>query len=246
MPPWVIVPLPETLDPAAAVAPVAGESPLVRVVRSMLEVTAAVRIVVVRTAAHVDAAKALRAAGLDAVPVVAADVAGSRRDVLAAGLKHVGVQRDSSEPVLVGDCRHPLSPPAVATRVTAALAQGHDVAVPIAAVTDTVKTVDAGGSVLGTVDRSILRTVQYPRGFAASVLWHLVADPYPATVAAEADADEFGAALRAGLDIATVAGDPNAAAVELPRDADLLEAVIASGGPPAAARPPGRRDRTSP
>lgn len=229
MPPWVIVPLPETLEPAAAVAPVAGESPLVRVVRSMSDVTATGRIVVVSTAPHVDAADALRAAGLGDVPVVPVDLTGSRRDVLSAGLRHLGVQRDSHDPVLVCDCRHPLSPVAVAGRVTDALARGHDVVVPTSAVTDTVKTVDAGGSVLGTVDRTILRTVQYPRGFAASVLWSLVAAPSPSAVAAEADVDEFGAALRAGLDIGTVPGDPNAAQVELPRDADLLEAIIASG-----------------
>ncbi|BBZ29586.1 hypothetical protein MMAD_38810 [Mycolicibacterium madagascariense] len=246
MPPWVIVPLPETLDPAAALTPVAGESPLVRVVRSMAEASAPGRVVVVSTAPHVDAADTLRAAGLDAVPVITADLAASRRDVLAAGLRHLGVQRDSRDPVLVCDCLHPLSPVAVAGRVADALARGHDVVVPILAVTDTVKTVDAGGSVLGTVDRTILRTVQFPRGFAASALWDLVAAPSPATVAAVADVDEFGAALRAGLDIGTVAGDPDAARVELPRDTDLLAAVIASGGPPAVARPPGRRDRTSP
>ena len=95
---------------------------------------------------------------------------------------------------------------------------------PTLPVTDTVKTVDEQGAVLSTVDRSTLRTVQYPRGFTAAALWRLVSispAPTPDHV------DEFDVALRAGLDIGTVVGDANAFHVELPRDAHLLDAVIA-------------------
>ena len=46
-------------------------------------------------------------------------------------------------------------------------------------VTDTVKTVDELGSVLSTVDRATLRTVQFPRGFTASALWQLVSVSRP-------------------------------------------------------------------
>jgi 2-C-methyl-D-erythritol 4-phosphate cytidylyltransferase len=217
--PWVIVPLPATLGSTAAFVPVAGEPPLIRVVRAMSRATSRARIVVASTPAHGDAAAdCLRHGGLGAVPVAIACDPGARRDVLAAGLEHFGVERDSAVAVLVCDCRHPLSPSAVADRVIATLGDGHDVVVPTEPVTDTVKTVDANGSVLGTVDRTTLRTVQYPRGFTASTLWDLVAAD---------DADEFDAALRAGLDVATVPGDPDAFQVELPRDARLLAAIIA-------------------
>jgi 2-C-methyl-D-erythritol 4-phosphate cytidylyltransferase len=74
------------------------------------------------------------------------------------------------------------------------------------------------------VDRSALRTVQFPRGFTASVLWQLIS---VSPASASDDLDEFDAALRAGLDIGTVDGDANAFQVELPRDAHLLDAVIA-------------------
>jgi 2-C-methyl-D-erythritol 4-phosphate cytidylyltransferase len=110
--------------------------------------------------------------------------------------------------------------------VLAALNAGGDVVVPILPMTDSVKTVDELGSVLGTVDRSTLQTVQYPRGFAAAVLWQLIS---VSPDSASDDVDEFDAALRAGLDIDVVAGDANAFQVELPRDAHLLEAVIACG-----------------
>jgi 2-C-methyl-D-erythritol 4-phosphate cytidylyltransferase len=126
--------------------------------------------------------------------------------------------------VLVCDHRYPLAPGQLADRVLAALSGGHDVVVPTLPVTDTVKAVDELGSVLSTVDRSALRTVQYPRGFTASVLWQLISVS-PASAADHLD--EFDAALRAGLGIATVDGDANAFQVELPRDAHLLDAVIA-------------------
>ena len=126
--------------------------------------------------------------------------------------------------VLVCDHRYPLAPSRLAERVLAALGGGHDVVVPILPVTDTVKSVDELGSVLSTVDRSTLRTVQYPRGFTASVLWQLIS---VSPASASDDFDEFDAALRAGLGVGTVDGDANAFQVELPRDAHLLDAVIA-------------------
>ena len=45
------------------------------------------------------------------------------------------------------------------------------------------------------------------------------------------EADEFAAALAAGLSIVTVAGDADGFAADLPADADLLEAISAAHRP---------------
>ncbi|MBJ7339639.1 2-C-methyl-D-erythritol 4-phosphate cytidylyltransferase [Mycolicibacterium sp.] len=217
-----IVPLAHADELVAATAEVAGEAPLVRVVRSLLGAVAEEGVVVATVPEMAAGVRAcLRAAGL-ATAVAVAQVAGSRSQVIVAGLEYLGAQRDTSSFVLIGDHRYPLSPAEVADRVLVAMGQGHDVVVPILAVTDTVKTVDERGRVLSTVDRATLRTVQFPRGFTASALWRL------ASTATSEDVDEFDAALRAGLDIGTVAGDANGFRAELPRDARLLDAVIGS------------------
>lgn len=225
MDPCAIVPLPRSADPAEVFASVAAQPALVRVVRSLLGPVAGARLVVATAPAlAAAAADCLRSADLAAVAVTVTPEPGSRRQALVSGLEHLGVQADSSTTlVLVGDHRYPLSTGTAADLVLAGLRGGHDVVVPAPPVTDTVKTVDGVGSVLATVDRLALRTVQYPRGFTASVLWKLLSSK----AIAPADDDEFTSALRAGLAIGTVDGDANAFQVELPRDAQLLDAIIA-------------------
>jgi 2-C-methyl-D-erythritol 4-phosphate cytidylyltransferase len=225
MDPCAILPLTQPDDVTAAVAPLAGEAPLVRVVRSALEPVPEARVVVATTPALREAVQhCLSAAGLQ-TKVAVTPAAGSRNQALRAGLKCLEAQPHTFVPVLVCDHRYPLSPGAVADRVLEALRGGCDVAVPTLPVTDTVKTVDDLGSVLSTVDRSTLHTVQYPRGFTASALWQLIS---VSSISASGDVDEFEAALRAGHDVETVTGDADAFHVELPRDAHLLEAIIAS------------------
>lgn len=219
-----VVPMTSSADLDAAMVPVRGEAPLVRVVRSVLQAVAEGDVVVATVpvlAASVE--KCLRAAGLD-VAVAVTRGSGSRREVLRAGLEHLGVEPHTAASVLICDHRFPLSPGELAVRVLAALATGGDVVVPAVPMTDSVKTVDELGSVLSTVDRASLRTVQFPRGFTASALWQLVSGS-PATVTD--GLDEFHAALRAGLDVGVVDGDAGAFQVELPRDVHLLDAVIA-------------------
>jgi 2-C-methyl-D-erythritol 4-phosphate cytidylyltransferase len=88
-------------------------------------------------------------------------------------------------------------------------------------VTDSVKVVDTCGSVTGTLDRSTLQSVQYPRGFAADRLAQLLAGR------ATEDFDELDEALRVRESITFVEGDSDAFVVELPRDTAYVEAVIA-------------------
>ncbi|MCV7424253.1 2-C-methyl-D-erythritol 4-phosphate cytidylyltransferase [Mycobacterium yunnanensis] len=218
-----IVPLIHAEDVAAATVPVAGEASLVRVVRSVHPAVAQDEVVVATQPALAGAVEeCLRSAGL-ATRVAVTRGPGSRRHVLRAGLEHLDVAPDGPGWVLICDHRYPLSSGEVASRVLAALAAGGEVVVPVVAVTDTVKTVDELGSVLGTVDRAALRTVQYPRGLTAAALWQLVAEVPPTALDG---LDEFDAALRVGLEVGVVDGDAGAVRVELPRDAHLLDAVI--------------------
>jgi 2-C-methyl-D-erythritol 4-phosphate cytidylyltransferase len=217
-----IVPLPAAVQAAAAFAPAAGEVALVRVVRALLGPVPTSGVVVVAAEPLVAGARAcLDSAGLSAVSVIASGAPGTRRQCLATAIEHLGREPHPPSKLLIHDHRHPLAPVDVTERVIAGLRAGHRVVVPVLPMTDTVKAVDDRGAVVGTVDRTALRTVQYPRGYESSLLSELVA----------CDADEFVAALTAGMSIATVDGDADAFAAELPTDARLLEAVSATHHP---------------
>lgn len=217
-----IVPLPEMyMDNVAAVVDrLAGEAPLARVVRAMRGTA-----VVAVTEPLVGAIReSLAAHGLSSVGVAAAEGPGSRAQCLAAGLDHL---KDPPRHVLIHDIRRPLAPDGVRDRVIAGLLAGSSVVMPAIAVTDSVKAVDERGSVTGTLDRSMLRAVQYPRGFSAGQLSRLLAGR------ASDEFDELDESLRSGTPITIVDGDADAFAVELPRDAAFVEAIIAcrsSGG----------------
>jgi 2-C-methyl-D-erythritol 4-phosphate cytidylyltransferase len=213
--PAAILPLPAKFvdNAAAAFAPLAGEAPLARVVRAMRGAA------VVAVAGPLVGAvrESLAAHGLSAVGVAVAEDPGARAQCLAAGLHHL---KDPPRHVLIHDVRRPLAPARVGDRVIAALQAGSPVVMPVLAVTDSVKAVDAHGSVTGTLDRSTLRAVQYPRGFAAEQLSQLLAGR------TSDEFDELNESLRTGTPITLVDGDSDAFAVELPRDAAFVEAII--------------------
>jgi 2-C-methyl-D-erythritol 4-phosphate cytidylyltransferase len=213
-----IVPVPATAadKKSAALAPLAGETALVRVVRAALGGDASV--VVAAAGSLVEGSrKSLAAGGLSSIRVVAAGGAGTRADCLAAGLGHT-----SAGLVVVHDIRRPLASSAMQTRVVVALRAGNPVVMPALPLTDSVKAVDADGSVTATLDRSALHTVQYPRGFTTELLSELLAHRVCD------DFDELEEALTAHAAITLVDGDPDAFVVELPRDSRLVEAIIAS------------------
>jgi 2-C-methyl-D-erythritol 4-phosphate cytidylyltransferase len=211
-----IVPLPTTFvdNAEAAFAPLAGEAPLVRVTRAMYG--AAVVGVAEPLASAVS--EILAAQGLSAVGVAVAEYPGSRSQCLTAGLHYLN---DRSRHVLIHDIRRPLAPASLRDRVIAALHRGSPVVMPVLAVTDSVKVVDAHGAVTATLDRSSLRAVQYPRGFTVEQLSHLLASR------TSDDFDELDESLRAGTPITLVDGDADAFVIELPRDTAYVEAIIA-------------------
>lgn len=217
-----LLPLPHTVDLAAVLRPVVGTPALVRAVAGLLGPgrLSPSQVVVCCEAAFRDGVRGcLDGYGLHDV-VVIPDPAGERSSCLGAGLKHLEGKEVSH--VLVHDHRHALTHVVVTDRVLAALRDGAEAAMPVYAMTDSVKSVDVHDVVMAALDRSQLRALQYPRGFALSALRRR---PDPAAML-DADGWFFGGRQP----VTTVAGDASGERFELPEDAALLEAVIETTG----------------
>jgi 2-C-methyl-D-erythritol 4-phosphate cytidylyltransferase len=101
----------------------------------------------------------------------------------------------------VHDAARPLLPEDVIERVIAPLSQGWDGAVPGLAVADTLKRVDADGTIAETVERDGLWAVQTPQAFDVAVLG--------AAVAAGGDSTDCAGLVEArGGRVKVVPGDP--------------------------------------
>lgn len=145
----------------------------------------------------------------------------SRVASVAAGLLALAGD-DDVDVVLVHDAARCLAPPALVATVVAAVRAGHPAVVPGLPVADTVKQVDAVGRVTRTVDRSTLRTVQTPQGFARAVLEQAHAHPHDVE-----HTDDAGMAEACGTPVLVVPGDLLALKITTPADlayaARLLE-----------------------
>ncbi len=101
---------------------------------------------------------------------------GDRATVVQGGSqRHESVQRalavvGEPEFIVVHDAARPLTPIDQIRRVVDALRDGMRAVIPVLPVSDTIKAVDANGVVLGTPERSGLRSVQTPQGFEAELL----------------------------------------------------------------------------
>lgn len=155
---------------------------------------------------------------------------GTRRESVAAGLAAVA---EDVEFVLVHDVARPFVPPAVLDAVVAALTEGADGAIPVVAVHDTVRRVDADGTLAGVVDRTSLVAVQTPQGFRRTAL-----------VAAHArtggpDATDDAALVEAiGRKVVAVPGSDLAFKVTTPLDLARAETVARLVSAESAVRPP--------
>ena len=131
--------------------------------------------------------------------------------------------------VLVHDAARPLVPPDVIDRVASAVRAGHEAVIPTLGVVDTIKEVDADGTVERTLDRSRLHAVQTPQGFTRAVLQsaHALSDASDAT-------DDAGLVERMGVAVHVVPGDEEAFKITRPLDLVLAEAILvrrrAAGG----------------
>ncbi len=129
--------------------------------------------------------------------------------------------------VLVHDAARPLVPAAVTDRVLAALRTGARAVVPVVAVADTLRCIDADGT-SSLVDRSSMRAVQTPQGFTLDVLRRA-----HAVVGGEADVatDDASLAESLGVDVVLVDGDPAGFKVTRLLDLEIAELMV-TGRPP--------------
>jgi 2-C-methyl-D-erythritol 4-phosphate cytidylyltransferase len=218
-----LLPLPIAIadNKAAAFAPLAGQPPMVSIVRTMLGGVPALGSVIAVAEPLVEGVRETLAAHDLSIGVAVATGSATRAQCLLAGLEYLEREQFSPHHVLIHDIRRPLASTSLRDRVIAELRRGSTVVMPALPLTDSVKTVDAQGSVTRTLDRSTLQAVQYPRGFAADQLARLL------TGRVSEQFDELEEAMRAGVPITMVDGDPDAFLVDVHTDTAFVEAVIA-------------------
>ena len=192
----------------------AGEPLLVHAIRRVAAAPSVRIIVVAAPAADVEAVRDLLAP-VAPVTVVASGV--ERQESVALALAAVPAEVTI---VLVHDAARALTPPQLIESVAAAVRSGHAAVIPVLPVVDTIKEVGPDGSVLGTVDRSVLRSVQTPQGFRHEVL--------AAVHAAATDplTDDAGLVEKAGIPVTCVPGSDLALKITRPLDLILAEALL--------------------
>ena len=192
----------------------AGEPLLVHAVRRVAAAPSVRMIVVAAPPADVDAVRELLTP-VARVLVVAGG--GERQESVAIALAAVP---DEVGIVLVHDAARALTPPELIESVAAAVRGGLPAVIPVLPVIDTIKEVGPGEVVHGTVDRSVLRSVQTPQGFRHDVL--------AAAHAAASDplTDDAGLVEKAGVAVTCVPGSDLALKITRPLDLVLAEALL--------------------
>lgn len=213
-----------------AFAPLAGRPMLAHALDGIFALAEPVQLVVVAPDAELESARAIVAASAGPAAGYASVVAGgaSRQQSVAAGLAAVA---PGIGIVLVHDAARALTPTAQFAAVIAAVRQSGAGVIPALPVVDTIKRVDAAGTVRETVDRSELAAVQTPQGFVRSQLDEAYAAP-------AADFTDDAALLQSfGHAVGTVAGDERAFKITTPWDLARAERLLAEAAAPAAAAP---------
>lgn len=160
---------------------------------------------------------AAAAAGLELLAPVPGGA--ERQESVARGL--AALTAHAPDRVLIHDGARPFVSPGLISRVIAALDHA-DGAVPVLAMTDTVKRLD-GERIAGTVDRSALARAQTPQGFRFEAI--LAAHR---ALAGETLTDDAALAESAGLQVVAVDGD--AGNVKITTPDDLAQAARRIGG----------------
>lgn len=192
----------------------AGEPLLAHAIRRVAAAAGVRMIVVAAPAAEVEAVRALLAPIADVLVVAGgAERQESVSRALSAVPGEVGI-------VLVHDAARALTPPHLIESVAAAVRGGLPAVIPVLPVIDTIKEVGPGEIVHGTVDRSVLRSVQTPQGFRHDVL--------AAAHAAATDplTDDAGLVEKAGVPVTCVPGSELALKITRPLDLVLAEALL--------------------
>lgn len=201
-----------------ALRELAGTPMLVYAVQALVGARLVDRVVVAVPLEEVAAVSTLLARDVPADILVVAGGA-TRQESVARALAALSPDVDV---VLVHDAARPLAPSDLADRVAAAVQAGSGAVVPGVPVIDTVKRLDPDGTVTETLDRTALRAVQTPQGFAREVLAEAhAADPEPGTAT-----DDAALVERLGRPVRLVPGHEEAFKVTRPLDLLLAEAVL--------------------
>lgn len=201
-------------DRPKALLDLAGR-PLVRhSVESMITAGADVVVVVIP-----DGHRADFEAALEGMPVTLVAGGAERTHSVRNGLAVLAADRDRLEIVLIHDAARPLVPITAVHRVVAAVAAGAAAVVPAIPVTDTIRELTGGGSRM--LERSRLRAVQTPQGFALAEL----VDSY-AALGDEVVSDDAGVCERAGHQVSVVDGDARSFKITYPADLLLAERLL--------------------
>jgi len=141
---------------------------------------------------------------------------------------HAGLEALATRPpelVLVHDAARPFATPALIARAVETAGKA-GAAVPGLPVADTVKRIDADGTVEATIARESLRLIQTPQAFAYAPL--LAAHRCAADAGRDDFTDDAALAEWAGLKVAVFAGEPGNVKVTHEEDFARAEAMLAS------------------
>lgn len=142
----------------------------------------------------------------------------TRRQSVRNGLEAIAAEGGAAR-VLIHDAARPFLPASVIERLLASL-ETYEAAVPVLPVVDTIA--EATGVLGSAVDRHILRRVQTPQAFHFDAILR-------AHRACEADVtDDAQVARLAGIEVATVAGDPGLDKLTYEEDFARAEAMFAA------------------
>jgi 2-C-methyl-D-erythritol 4-phosphate cytidylyltransferase len=133
--------------------------------------------------------------------------------------------RTDGDPVLVHDGARPLVTAALIEAVLAGLSDGGDCAIAATRITDTVKEADESGTVVRTLDRSRLWSVQTPQVFRREALERALAMPAELVDAAT---DEAWLIEHAGGRVRIIEASAENLKVTTPRDLMLAEQLLAA------------------
>jgi len=117
----------------------------------------------------------------------------------------------STKYVLVHDAARALATSELASRILHELQSGESAVIPALSVIDTIKEVDRDGYVRNTPDRSSLKAVQTPQGFAVEVLKRAHEESQDAT-------DDAALVEALGIKVKTIPGEARAMKITNPED----------------------------
>ncbi|HLL27642.1 MAG TPA: bifunctional 2-C-methyl-D-erythritol 4-phosphate cytidylyltransferase/2-C-methyl-D-erythritol 2,4-cyclodiphosphate synthase [Xanthobacteraceae bacterium] len=157
------------------------------------------------------------------LPKCLAPVAGgaTRQRSVRAGLEAIAKLKPSI--VLVHDAARPLASVALVDRALAAAAAS-GAAIPVVALSDTIKRVDRAGDVVATLDRNELRAVQTPQAFSFDLL--IAAHRRASAAGLDNFTDDAALAEWAGIPVTTFAGEAGNLKLTTADDFARAEAMV--------------------